>query len=294
VRYAIPFCALVVVGGAAAGASASHAVKVTTIRLAYAAEGPKHYGIYRLDPGAKPVPVSTARGDGLPAWSPDAKSIAFVHPIKLPAKNPVCQLVVATGTAKRTLHVPSISCIRAISWGRNGLIAFDDNKDNVWAVKPDGSGLHELVRRSGSVSTTANPAWSPDGKSLAFGNGVVGGIALSEANGFGLHEITNPGLGGGDGFPAWSPDGKKIAFVRMSAQDLGTGSIMVARADGKGARRLAKPGAETDWARPAWSDDGVFVLYADVYGIEIVKATGGPPTSYQEGLFLAQAAVAPK
>jgi len=268
------------VSATAAAWGASGAAKIS---LAYVGQG----GVYRLDPGKKAVRLSTGRGDQFPAWSSDGKSIAFLHQAKLPNGN--CQLVVISGTTRKAVPGVTAAC-RAISWGRNGLIAFNDPKNAVWVAKPDGSGLKKIV--SANDGSTLNPAWSPDDKSLAFGNGVVGGITVVSANCRGLHEITKPALGSGDGYPAWSPNGKEIAFVRSNPDF--TWSVVVVRADGTGARRLAKIQNQPDFVRPAWTPDGSSIVYGDVGGISSVRAAGGKSRTLVAGQGLLQPAVAPK
>ena len=58
------------------------------------------------------------------------------------------------------------------------------------------------------------PAWSPDGKQIAF-NGLVPNsrntdVYLMDADGSDVHQLTySPGF---DENPAWSPDGTQIVF----------------------------------------------------------------------------------
>jgi dipeptidyl aminopeptidase/acylaminoacyl peptidase len=248
------------------------------------------FGIYRIDPGGKPVRLSTSRQDEYPAWSPDGKSVAFDQAIKPGNPKSDCRLAVVAAGGGASHAVPGVTAAcRAFSWGRNGLIAFNDPKNAVWVVRSDGSGLRKLV---GASADALNPAWSPDGRLLAFGNGVFGGLQVVGSNGKGLHAITNPQAGPADGYPAWSPDGKTIAFARTNPTDF-TVSIMVARPDGTGIRRLVKLMQDVSVARPSWTPDGSSIVYADPFGIAFVPVAGGAHRILVHGMY-DQPAVAPK
>jgi TolB protein len=59
------------------------------------------------------------------------------------------------------------------------------------------------------------PAWSPDGKKIAFAR-LVGGhpqIFVMNANGGGVRALTHGAPDHLD--PTWSPDGKTIAYSRL-------------------------------------------------------------------------------
>jgi Tol biopolymer transport system component len=265
------FLLVATVAAGVLAASASGSQRAATIRLAYAGETPVPAGIYRVDPGAKAARLSKSRQDAFPTWSADAKSIAFDQAVKPGSPNTNCRIAVvpATGGAIHAIAGVTAAC-RSFSWFRTGWIAFNDPKNAVWIVKPDGTGLRKLMRASGS--STLNPACSPDGKLIAFGNAVFGGITVVGANGSGLHAITKPAIGSGDGYPAWSPNGKEIAFVRSNPDF--TWSVIVVRSDGTGLKKLVKTQTQPDFVRPAWTADGSSIVYGDVNGISIVPASG--------------------
>ncbi len=73
--------------------------------------------------------------------------------------------------------------------------------------------IRNLTRAPGSAER--DPAWSPDGKSIAYFSDVEGEYALHVADPSGAGPITKIGLGGQGFFsgPVWSPDSQKIAYA---------------------------------------------------------------------------------
>lgn len=112
-----------------------------------------------------------------------------------------------------------------------------------------------------------SPAWSPDGRRIAFPSDTQDRVDLMLMQRDGTHLTTVArGLRSGSA-GAWSPDGQRLAFAREGGR-----GIYVVRPDGSGLRRVA-PG----WGRQvAWSPDGQRLAYLGL-GISVVSVRGGPP-----------------
>ncbi len=106
-----------------------------------------------------------------------------------------------------------------------------------------------------------NPDWSPDGQVLAFDDGNIWTISLT--NGL-LTQLT---AGDGHHFPSWSPDGKTIAYVVAFNDSAG---IWLMNNDGSGKKRLWHGGD------PDWSPDNFHLVYGGFGGIWIagIDSTG--------------------
>lgn len=117
--------------------------------------------------GGAPKQLTDGTADALlPAWSPDGATIAYATPTALAT-------VPATGGAGSSFDVPGLAPNGGPSWSPDGArLALVDALGQVWTVGADGSGGHQLTY--GLVAPTsriARPAWSPDGRSIAFASG---------------------------------------------------------------------------------------------------------------------------
>ena len=82
---------------------------------------------------------------------------------------------------------------------------------SAYGVLPDGGGLYMEAMYLPAVTTGPwAPAWSPDGRSIAFS--MQGSLWEVPAEGGQALQITSSS--GYDSQPAWAPDGHQIAFVR--------------------------------------------------------------------------------
>ena len=118
-----------------------------------------------------------------------------------------------------------------------------------------------------------SPAWSPDGRQIAFvsdrngdrelyegGSLYNADIFLMNADGTGVEQLTfDPGDGAGG--PAWSPDGSSIAFVSGRDGPLAIFAIELASDD---VRRISNN--DLSVSRPSWSPDGAWIAYIEVQG----------------------------
>ena len=154
-----------------------------------------------------------------------------------------------TATATPT-HTPSVTPAEdkiAFVSARGGNGHGDVYEDEVYIMNADGSDPRRLTYSDGGAE---EPAWSPDGRQIAFRYGWGNSeIYVMNADGSDPKNLTHNEKQNQE--PAWSPDGRQIAFVSM--RDVNA-EIYVMNADGSEPRRLT----HSDFAdtTPAWSPDG--------------------------------------
>lgn len=130
----------------------------------------------------------------------------------------------------------------------------------IYALSTSGGDEQRLTEAEVDASTPqglffqTEPAWSPNGRTIAFASKRSGTFDLYAMNvdGSGTRRLTS--TKDDDGQPTWSPDGERIAFARG-----GSGRLFVMNADGSGARRLTDEAAEE--TEPAWSPDSRWIAY---------------------------------
>ena len=141
---------------------------------------------------------------------------------------------------------------------RNGLIAFTQccRPTGIYVIRVDGTGSRHLYRPVHD-DAPLTPAWSPNGKRLAFVPGASFGLWVMSASGTALRRIT---AGRGDAlFPSWSPTGKSIVFADADAKRTGRHDLFTVRADGSALKRLT--GSTADETHPVWAPNGNEIVY---------------------------------
>lgn len=144
-------------------------------------------------------------------------------------------------------------------------LLFVSTRDGVYAIyamDADGSRQQRFSTDPLPKKTTApsallyevDPAWSPDGRQVAFASDRSGRyeVYVTPAAGGPARRLTSET--GGATQPAWSPDGKKIAFVRFQP-----GALYVVPVAGGAAQRLSDD--QGDQSYPTWSTDGKQIAF---------------------------------
>ena len=191
------------------------------------------------DAGVQNLTNPASRSHQTPAWSPDGRRIVF-------------------------------------SADRDGKGSYT----SIWLVDMDDlGGIPSPINRTHAYEGTdferpADPAWSPDGRRIAF-SAIRDGNAdiwLIDVDGSNLRPLTHNSKE--DQQPTWSPDGQHIAFT--SDRD-GNVDIWLMDMDGEEKRNLTNYSKRDAYHRtPTWSPDGQHIAFtsdrdsnADIWLIDV-------------------------
>ncbi|WP_017317541.1 TolB family protein [Mastigocladopsis repens] len=173
-------------------------------------------------------------------------------------------LFLTTGLTAMYTH----KLVQAAFPGQNGKLVFLSNLTNnqtgeIYTMNPDGTGETPLTTGGGK----SYPAWSPDGKMIAFTSGSR--VWVMNADGSGQRQITNPDVVQYDMRLSWTSDGK-ILFMRYGGYESVIIQYFTVNPDGTGETRIT----QLDNAQEAvWSPDGTKIAFTISSGDEVTSYT---------------------
>ncbi len=238
-----------------------------------------------------------ASNDKDPAWSPDARWIAYVGQEDSTGDGVVNQsdcsgiyIVAADGSSINRI-TPVDMFAAGPDWSPDGTrLAFygttqdtdgdgyltERDNTNIYLINVDGSGMVQVTL---DHNADFAPDFAPDGSKLAFasraadtsGDGLIGiydnaSIFVVGVDGSNLTQITVNATE--DQMPKWSPEGRRLVFVSWTSDnnldgyigaDYDIPGIFVIEANGANLARLTDSGVYA--TSPTWNPEGTRIAY---------------------------------
>src|SRR5262245_16565756 len=259
------------------------------VAFVWSGEKDDNQDIYvRLVDGGNWVRLTNHPGDDVnPDWSPDGRTIAFYR--SSPDGDGIF-LVPALGGAERKLtgvwaNRFAFGTHKWIHWSPNGkwLVVSDktsaDEPFSLFLLSPETGEKRRVTSPPASVVGDCSPAFSPDGKQLAFVrviSALVGEVYLVSMDGGEPKRLTFDGAGVSN--LAWTPNGREIVF---GSRNGGKNRLFRIPVEGGGAEWMAATGSDAQY--PAFSRDGIRLAWRqntsdeDIYRLALKSGSENVP-----------------
>jgi Tol biopolymer transport system component len=221
------------------------------------AEGFPACDVYVADLAPDSTPNGAARrltnqrlnSSGL-TWTRDGRAVVYS------AGDVMWRMTLEGGAAPERLELGGPGYSPAVSRNRDRLAFVRSRSDlDLYSFTPDGTPTLLLE----SSSSERKPAYSPDGKQIAFESDRSGKTEIwrADADGSNPTQVTR-GPGRWQGTPRWSPDGGTIVFDAQGED--GHADIWTISVSGSDLRQITRDPA--DDIVPSWSRDGRFIYFS--------------------------------
>lgn len=179
-----------------------------------------------------------------PIWHPTNKIIGFNHtPLK------------------------TINYSYGIDCPQQAIYIYEEDSTGFWLIDEDGTNKRRILPYE--LNT---PAWSPDGKWIAFSRDAQIFIMPFDGIEFDISAIVQLTFEGRNFFPAWSPDGEWIVYDSNRDSPTGLHFIWKMRKNGEEKTRIAFTPNQGETRMPFWGKDSTIVhqRYIDRVAPEIL------------------------